>query len=100
MLTPVGRASAVPRSSRVLHFKVESRAVNTIPKVMALEASAAGLFLINRLPDRMTANDLQWDAQAGVWRVPTLLAYPLIGLMGEVGEIIVSHHEAWLRHHG
>ena len=61
---------------------------NTIPKITALEAeAAASLFLSDRLPDRMTAGDPQLDAQAGVWRVPVLLSYPVIG---SVGEIIVS----------
>ena len=30
------------------------------------------------------------NSQAGVWRVPLLLAYPITGSVGEVGEIIVS----------
>lgn len=66
-------------------------AVNTIPKVTALEAEAAvSLFLSDRLPDRLTAGDPQLDAQVGVWRVPVLLAYPTIGPVGEVGEVVVS----------
>lgn len=65
--------------------------VNTIPKITALEAeAAASLFLSDRLPDRLTAGDPQLDARAGTWRMPVLLAYPLIGPMGEVGEVIVS----------
>lgn len=64
---------------------------NTIPKVTALEAeAAASLFLSDHLPDRITAGDPQLDVNAGVWRVPVLLAYPVIGSVGEVGEIIVS----------
>lgn len=64
---------------------------NTIPKITALEAeAAASLFLSDHLPDRITAGDPQLDSQAGVWRVPALLAYPVVGEVGEVGEIIVS----------
>ena len=64
---------------------------NTIPKITALEAeAAASLFLSDHLPDRVTAGDPQLDAQVGVWRVPVLLTYPIIGLVGEVGEILVS----------
>ncbi len=64
---------------------------NTIPKITALEAEAtASLFLNNRLPDRITVGDPQLDAQAGVWRLPVLLAYPTIGVVVEVGEIVVS----------
>ena len=64
---------------------------NTIPKITALEAEAvASLFLSDRLPDRLTAGDPLLDAQAGVWHVPVLLAYPIISMVGEVGEIIVD----------
>ena len=64
---------------------------NTVPKTAALEAeAAASLFLGDHLPDRLTAGDPRLDAQAGAWRVPVLLAYPIIGVVGEVGEIIVS----------
>ena len=64
---------------------------NTVPKITALEAeAAASLFLSNHLPDRITAGDPQLDVRAGVWRVPVLLAYPVIGSVGEVGEIVVN----------
>jgi hypothetical protein len=64
---------------------------NTIPKITALEAeAAASLFLSDHLPDRITAGDPQLDLQAGIWHVPVLLAYPIIGSVGEVGEIVVS----------
>ena len=64
---------------------------NTIPKITALEAeAAASLFLSDHLPDRLTAGDPQLDTQAGVWHIPVLLAYPVIGSVGEVGEVIVS----------
>ena len=64
---------------------------NTIPKITALEAeAAASLFLNDHLPDRLTAGDPQLDARAGIWRVPVLLAYLVIGSVGEVGEITVS----------
>ena len=64
---------------------------NTILKITALEAEAtASLFLGDHLPDRLSAGDPQLDGQAGTWRVPVLLAYPIIGAVGEVGEIVVS----------
>ena len=64
---------------------------NTIPKITALEAeAAASLFLSDHLPDRLTAGDPQLDSLAGVWYVPVLLAYPVVGSVGEVGEIIVN----------
>lgn len=64
---------------------------NTIPKITALEAEAAvSLFLIDNVPDRITAGDPQLDTRASAWRVPVLLAYPVIGSVGEVGEIVVN----------
>jgi len=64
---------------------------HTVPKITALEAeAAASLFLSDHLPDRITAGDPQLDAQMGVWRVPVLLAYPVIGSVGEIGEIIIN----------
>jgi len=64
---------------------------HTVPKITALEAeAAASLFLSDHLPDRITAGDPQLDSQAGAWRVPVLLTYPVVGEVGEVGEIIVS----------
>lgn len=64
---------------------------NTVPKITSLEAeAAASLFLNDHLPDRLVAGDPQLDTRAGFWRIPVLLAYPMIGSVGEVGEIIVS----------
>jgi len=64
---------------------------NTVPRITALEAeAAASLFLSDHLPDRITAGNPQLDSQAGVWHVPVLLAYPVIGSVGEVGQITVS----------
>ena len=60
----------------------------TVPKIIALGVEAArSRFLSDHLPDHIAAGDLQLDSQAGVWHVPVLLAYPVVG---EVGEIIVS----------
>jgi hypothetical protein len=68
-------------------------AANVIPKITALEAeAAASLFLSDRLPDRLTAGEQQLDASAEVWRVPVLLAYPVIGPVGQAGEILISAH--------
>jgi hypothetical protein len=62
-----------------------------IPKITALEAeAAASLFLSDHLPDRLTAGEPRLDADAEVWRVPVLLAYPVIGPVGRAGEILVS----------
>jgi hypothetical protein len=62
-----------------------------IPEVTALEAEAvASLFLSDNLPDRFAPGAPCLDAQSEVWHVPVLLAYPVIGPVGQTGEILVS----------
>jgi hypothetical protein len=59
--------------------------------ITALQAqAAANLFLSNHLPDRFMAGSPRLDLAAQVWRVPVLLAYPIIGPVGQTGEILVS----------
>jgi hypothetical protein len=61
------------------------------PAITALQAQAeANLFLSDRLPDRITAGQPRLDEAAQVWRVPVILAYPFLGALGQVGEILVS----------
>ena len=64
---------------------------NLVATITALEAqAAANLFLSDHLPDRFLASSPKLDAAANVWRVPVLLAYPIIGPVGQTGEILVS----------
>jgi len=64
---------------------------HTVPKTTAFEAqAAANLFLLNHLPDRFLAAVPSFDSAAQVWRVPIVVAYPVIGPIGAVGEINVS----------
>lgn len=66
-------------------------AVDVSPTVTALEAEAkASPFLSDHLPDRFTPGDPALQDGGALWRVPVLLAYPNIGPVGEVGEILVS----------
>jgi hypothetical protein len=61
------------------------------PKITAMEAEAtASLFLSDNLPDRFTAGEPRLDAEAEIWHVPVLLAYPVIGPVGQAGEILVG----------
>jgi len=61
------------------------------PQVTALQAqAAANLFLNDRLPDRFTADQPQLSPAGDLWRVPVILAYPFVGSLGEVGEILIS----------
>jgi hypothetical protein len=66
-------------------------ATTIAPIITALQAQAeANLFLSNHLPDRFMAAPPSLDLPARVWRVPVLLAYPIIGPVGQTGEILVS----------
>ncbi|MEK6322699.1 MAG: hypothetical protein AABN33_13565 [Acidobacteriota bacterium] len=66
-------------------------ATNLVATITALEAqAAANLFLSDHLPDRFLASSPTLDAAANVWRVPVRLAYPIIGPVGQTGEILVS----------
>jgi hypothetical protein len=66
-------------------------ATTITPTITALQAqAAANLFLSNHLPDRFMAGPPHLDLPAQVWRVPVLLAYPIIGPVGQTGEILVS----------
>ena len=66
-------------------------ATTTAPTITALQAQAeANLFLSNHLPDRFMAGPPSLNLVAQVWRVPVLLAYPIIGPVGQTGEILVS----------
>lgn len=64
---------------------------NVVATITALEAqAAASLFLFDHLPDRFLASSPKLDGAANVWRVPILLAYPVIGPVGQTGEILVN----------
>jgi hypothetical protein len=66
-------------------------ATMTVPKITALEAQAvANLFLADHLGDRFLADSPVLDGEAGVWRVPVLLSYAIIGPVRRTGEILVS----------
>jgi hypothetical protein len=69
----------------------DAMATTTAPTITALQAQAeANLFLSDHLPDRFMAGQPVLDLAAHVWRVPVLLAYPIIGPVGLTGEILVS----------
>lgn len=47
-------------------------------------------WILNRLPDRFTALEPKRMAAGDIWCVPVGLAYPNIGVIGQVGEVLVS----------
>lgn len=61
-------------------------------EITALGAqAAANQFLSDHLPDRFTADLAHRDPAGGdIWRVPVILAYPVVGSIGQVGEILIS----------
>jgi hypothetical protein len=52
--------------------------------------AAANEFLSDRLPDRFTADTPARVPGGEAWRVPVILAYPFVGSVGEVGEVLIS----------
>jgi hypothetical protein len=66
-------------------------AMHTAPAVTALQAQAvANLFLSDHLPDRFTADQALLNPSGNAWHVPVILAYPIIGSVGQVGEVLIS----------
>ncbi|MBA3921606.1 MAG: hypothetical protein H0X31_07850 [Nostocaceae cyanobacterium] len=74
--------------------------MKTVPQVTAQQAQAAVNQLISDyMSDRFTADQAQLSITGEVWQVPVILAYPMIGSLGQVGEVLVSTStEAILRH--
>ncbi|WP_017327828.1 hypothetical protein [Synechococcus sp. PCC 7336] len=69
--------------------------MRTTPRVTAQQAQAvANHFLSDRLPDRFTADLARQSDAKDVWLVPVILAYPFIGSLGKVGEILVGTSSA------
>ncbi len=65
--------------------------MKTVSCVTAQQAqAAANHFLNEHLPDRFTAERAQLTATGDAWQVPIVLAYPFIGALGQVGEVLVS----------
>jgi len=61
------------------------------PLITALQAQGlANNFLLEHLPDRITGDQPVWDAAMEVWRIPVILAYPQLGVLGVLGEVQVA----------
>jgi hypothetical protein len=72
-------------------YKEGTTATTIASTITALQAQAtANLFLSDHLPDRFMAGPPSRHLAAQVWCVPVLLAYPIIGSVGQTGEILVS----------
>jgi prevent-host-death family protein len=53
-------------------------------------AAASGFLSDHHLPDRFCAGRPRFNQNSHVWQVPILLSYPILGPLGQVGEIIIS----------
>lgn len=63
----------------------------TATKVTAFDAEAETNQLLHGLvTDRFTAGVGVFDPTISAWRVSVVLAYPRLGSIGEVGEVVVS----------
>ncbi|MGB3294474.1 MAG: hypothetical protein WBB01_15920 [Phormidesmis sp.] len=64
------------------------------PEVLPISAeiaqTAVNDWLLRVLPDRFTALEPRLIAGGDIWSVPVGLAYPHIGVVGQVGEVLVS----------
>ena len=82
-------------------FDAETNLVaQVIPKISALDAIAtANDFLFDHLPDRLTAGQPRFNAEANAWLVPVLLAYPRIGPVGQAGQVVVSGQDTMVISH-
>ena len=62
-----------------------------VPTITAMQAQAEAFgFLNDHLPDRIITGPPHLDEIDQVWRVPVVLSYPQLGILGEVGEIVVN----------
>lgn len=65
--------------------------MKTVPQVTAQQAQAAvNKFISDYIGDRFTADQAQLSVTGEVWQVPIILAYPMIGSLGQVGFVLVS----------
>ena len=63
----------------------------TFPRVTALQAQAAANFFLNdHLPDRFAADQPLFSTTGSIWHVPVILAYPGVGAVGQVGEVLID----------
>ncbi len=75
-------------------------AANLNPRLTAFEVQAAANgFLLDNLPDRFCADDPHYNYATRCWVVPVVLAYPVIGSIGQVGLLEISAFSAEILSH-
>jgi len=61
-----------------------------LPISEAMAVTVVNEWILSVLPDRFTAVEARRIAAGDIWCVAVGLAYPRIGLVGQVGEVLVS----------
>ena len=62
-----------------------------IPNITAQQAQAAANYFLNEhLPDRFCADQASFDSTDQLWHISVLLAYPVVGAVGRVGEVLID----------
>ena len=69
---------------------METQQNDSAPIVSQAAQTIVNDWILNRLPDRFTALEPKRMAAGDIWCVPVGLAYPNIGIIGQVGEVLVS----------
>lgn len=73
----------------ILGWRNES-AAEVLPISEAMAMAVVNGWILSVLPDRFMAVDARRIAAGDIWCVAVGLAYPRIGLVGQVGEVLVS----------
>jgi hypothetical protein len=60
-----------------------------IPTALEVEQQVAE-YLINNVGDRICVTDVDYDLTSKTWRVKIGLSYPVVGVVGVVGEALVT----------
>jgi hypothetical protein len=66
----------------------------SVPVSSVMAQTVVNDWLLQVLPDRFTATEPKLIAGGDIWCVPVGLAYPNIGVVGQVGEVLVSAFSA------
>jgi hypothetical protein len=69
---------------------LESRTSSVVPISATAARTIVNDWILHELPDRFTAVEAKPIAGGDIWCVAVGLAYPQIGVIGTVGEVLVS----------
>ncbi|MGI0494050.1 hypothetical protein ACN4EG_19885 [Alkalinema pantanalense CENA528] len=75
-------------------WQLEASPTQEPPVTAAIAESVVNGWLLEVLPDRFMAAEPRMIAAGDIWYVPVVLTYPIIGEVGQVGEVLVSAFSA------